>query len=1160
MTTFKEEKVLNEQELLDEEALYKPRQRAASERLETAGISAQESVTTAQDNAADPAHIAEISHDTAICLSGGGMRSASFSLGVLQALAKAKVLEKSMYLSAVSGGNYTASWLTRWRSEVGEGKPWSQDLLEEKPENFSSRQNDLDPIRRLRSYSNYLAPRTGVSKDSFTFGFSALRKFSYNLISWLLIFLTAAAFVRAMIATVAGVQANLPASIFFDSEAGGLVASGKMFEASPIPLFVTPAQWTGASIKQLLADPIFFAALVPPIAVLALILTGWLITLVYYRSKPFEQEKVSRISARLWLAACAWVLTFVFFGGIPEYLWDVVTIQEGGGNFGFLSFALAVSVSLTAIGGLWKSMPKGVAEKAMGFYEKLKAYSLELISLVMLAALAVTSGYVVRWIAQGWWFSPKSIPQDSMELGQAAWSQLGEYNNQLATAKNLFEQEVAQSGIDKSRESLSYVLTQMTQQETIAYAASWWWLWVLFAVLAIVMFFFSEMAGANRSSLHSVYSTRLTRAFLGTTRNDRSSAKPNDPDFDPDDDILLEDIRFDKHTAPGSSDQVLSAQERQLFPLFPVINMTLNISGSRGNRQDWQERKAAPFIATPLRVGSELLREDLDQKAGKTPSTGYVRAEELGRNLTHRKRRKHRRHAQMSLGRAMAISGAAASPNMGSYTRPIVSIAMAILNIRLGWWLRNPVQEQPDETPDWWPFAPSLREPFSGFLYIFREAFGLVRDKDRWLYLSDGGHFDNVALYEMIRRECREILVVDATFDPDFEYSDLLSTLRKIRVDFGVNIKLPPSLPGQEGEGKDKRFVIGDIQYGDADDPEAKNGRLIVLKPRLTASDPPELAQYREESRKADSVFPQQSSLDQFYDETQFESYRMLGAVSAAKMLSELTPELYSDQGATFTGHYPSAAPPDQGSETSAPMAAEAWSCEASADDAGPPPASPPAPPMASGESAPLVTTLASVVQNIPTGELLLKAVGAVAATTLTVSVALDGKGVITDALETAAIITPQVTPSEPGNRDARPPGGPGVDPAVLAEMQRLRADLESIDKSLDKLAKQETLSKIAEDAEQINSKLPTARATPARPIIGPDYSDKLDGISRELKTINQTMLRLNLITPEEFEAALARVQELENGRGQSNADVNALQRQIDFLRRRLGELTTPGQ
>src|SRR6202012_4213846 len=158
----------------------------------------------------------------------------------------------------------------------------------------------------------------------------------------------------------------------------------------------------------------------------------------------------------------------------------------------------------------------------------------------------------------------------------------------------------------------------------------------------------------------------------------------------------------------------------------------------------------------------------------------------------------------LSLGTAMAISGAAVSPNQGYNSSPLIGFLLMLFNVRLGWWLGSPKTA-----------AATLEGPRLSLSPALRELTGDTTDDSQWIYLSDGGHFENLGLYEMIRRRCRMIVVSDAGCDPNFNFEDLGNAVRKIYLDFGVSINFNkleikarqnPPVPGM-------RFAIGTIDY-----------------------------------------------------------------------------------------------------------------------------------------------------------------------------------------------------------------------------------------------------------------------------------------------------------------------------------------------------------
>jgi hypothetical protein len=277
---------------------------------------------------------------------------------------------------------------------------------------------------------------------------------------------------------------------------------------------------------------------------------------------------------------------------------------------------------------------------------------------------------------------------------------------------------------------------------------------------------------------------------------------------------------------------------------FHVINIALNLV--RGTNLAWQQRKAQSFTVSPLHCGS------FASHLGYRPSSRYGTNSGVGKAIT--------------IGTAMAISGAAASPNMGYHSSPTVAFLLTFFNVRLGWWLGNPgvagARTYDRSCPE---FAVGP---------LLAEAFGLTDAQSRYVYLSDGGHFDNLGLYEMVLRRCHCILVSDAGADPDFAFQDLGNAIRKIRIDLGIDIEIKlERLTRQESTGRTSgHHGVGVIHYSRVD-PGAEDGILIYLKPSLTGEEPVDVLEYASKHE----CFPHEPTADQFFDESQFESYRQLG-------------------------------------------------------------------------------------------------------------------------------------------------------------------------------------------------------------------------------------------------------------------------------------------
>jgi hypothetical protein len=212
----------------------------------------------------------------------------------------------------------------------------------------------------------------------------------------------------------------------------------------------------------------------------------------------------------------------------------------------------------------------------------------------------------------------------------------------------------------------------------------------------------------------------------------------------------------------------------------------------------------------------------------------------------------------------MGISGAAASPNMGYYTSTPVAILMTVFNVRLGQWLGNPrhITTWRRPTPRW------------GLTCLLDELFARTTDDAAYVYVSDGGHFDNMGLYELVKRRCGLIISCNAEADSRYTYAGLGNAIRKCRIDMGNDIDLDLTDITPQGSGKPSKAhcAVGAIHYENAD-LNAPTGTIIYIKASLTGDEPTDVLNYK----KACEAFPQESTIHQWFSETQFESYRKLG-------------------------------------------------------------------------------------------------------------------------------------------------------------------------------------------------------------------------------------------------------------------------------------------
>jgi hypothetical protein len=335
-----------------------------------------------------------------------------------------------------------------------------------------------------------------------------------------------------------------------------------------------------------------------------------------------------------------------------------------------------------------------------------------------------------------------------------------------------------------------------------------WGLMGLFGVLLVYWL----LVDINLTAAHSFYRDRLSKAYL--FRVTRSGVVEH---FDQQ---KLSELNTEGSVAP-----------------YHLINVALNLQGSkdpslRGRNTDF-------FIFSKRFTGS--LR------------TGFLATKEV-----------EGYDGNLNLGTAMAVSGAAAAPNMGVTTMKSLVFVMTLLNIRLGYWLPNP---QRAKGASWLTRLALRRGP--GPKYVLKESLGRLNLDGQFVNLSDGAHIENLGVYELLRRRCTFIISVDGESDPNMRFGGLVKLLLYARIDMGieVDIDLDPLRKDEQGVSS-RHWVLGTIRYADG-----KTGHLLYIKSSITGDEYEYVREYRERNPE----FPHESTADQFFDETRFEAYRALG-------------------------------------------------------------------------------------------------------------------------------------------------------------------------------------------------------------------------------------------------------------------------------------------
>ncbi|MGU3539364.1 patatin-like phospholipase family protein [Methylobacterium sp. A54F] len=362
-------------------------------------------------------------------------------------------------------------------------------------------------------------------------------------------------------------------------------------------------------------------------------------------------------------------------------------------------------------------------------------------------------------------------------------------------------------------------------------------------------FWLGSLINLNRFSMHAVYRSRLIRGFLGSARRPADKRPDRFTGFDPLDNLRVRD----------------AFARRAPRRLFPVINVALN--RTKGFDPAYAARKADSFTITPMHCGSAQLGRrpaGATKDPAKDPIKGaYVRTkiyagEERQTGLDDRKK-------GISLGTAMTISGAAASPNMGYHSSALTAFVMTLFNVRLGAWLPNP-------GAGLIPRDMRRGGPRNAVRALLSELTGRSRDDGDFVYLSDGGHFDNLGLYEMLRRRCDLIVAVDAGQDADYGYEDLGRALQFAAIDLGIAVTFAPPIKAKE-KALAQIGALAWISYPARDGLPAAEGRLVFLKPYLPDDLPITIAA----GKVRREAFPHEPTLNQFFTESDFENYRGLG-------------------------------------------------------------------------------------------------------------------------------------------------------------------------------------------------------------------------------------------------------------------------------------------
>jgi hypothetical protein len=929
--------------------------------------------TWSQASGKDVFEAAADSSLTGLGLSGGGIRSATFCLGVLQALAAYGKLKNFDYLSSVSGGGYIHQWLISWSWNEKGGFPFVDKHLIPLPSPHS-KAGVPEQITWLRRYSSYLTPRRGMlSADTWTmittwlrnttlnqvvlFSFLALCVSTMRFATWPFVsahtgrerYLSVAAEIAAIglvamliVAVIAFARAlrslggkaeagRLPSGALGSFAVTALIAVPSLLAAYAValaPLYAGASTllsvrfalctWAAYTFLLLLSITLWgrypqtwrnyasqdwgfpklvlFVLSAVAFAGMALFLANWTLGPVPAAASssasaqastptPAPASKVSFIQT---IFEPAWVedqgnlkevrLLCVFrkiAGALDKHLVQKPIMDAGCLSparkvnrarmeffvallgpplflfFQFLAFRLHVGI-------LGKYLPEPCREW-LARYGACSA----IVSIVwmLLAAIALFGPFVLDAF-----LSAQVQTKLLALLGALATHFVTLYSGSSSktagtpdpTAK-LGYTPLDVVGIVGAPLCILMLLLVVSAIVALAGGESVHLSMYVFVANLCIFLLFGWRVDVNKFSMSPFYRNRIARCYLGGTNPNRTP----DPftGFDQHEEnshITNTGLSMFLPKRFGGTPSGVDGHRSYEGP-FPIFNSTINLTF--GEDLAWQERKGASFAFTPLYSGYHVGWTAERGSAPDTTFNGFVRTED---------------YAYMGgfdMPTVTAISGAAANPNQGYNSQPALAFLMTLFNVRLGWWVANP------RKPKVWPCANRRPTPLFGPWYLLSELFGLSTDATKYVCLSDGGHFDNMGLYELVRRRCSLIVICDAEEDLNTTFEGIGLTVAKCRTDFGVEIELDlrPLQPDPVTKLSKAHFVVGHIHYpappgGDPAD-RKYTGTLVFLKTTLCGYEPADILHYKRDHED----FPQQSTANQWFTETQFESYRRLG-------------------------------------------------------------------------------------------------------------------------------------------------------------------------------------------------------------------------------------------------------------------------------------------
>lgn len=837
-----------------------------------------------------------------LAFSGGGIRSATFCLGVLQSLARHKLLRKIDILSTVSGGGYCGSFLGAMMSprsrSTGKDVRATEDEL-------------ADPksaiVGWLRENGRYLSPNGAGD---------AWLAFAVFLRNWIAVQTVLFTLVVAGLAGV--VLLRLLLTQAFGLSTPRTTILGNPFWWFPVAclLMATPLGWAYWMVPRFNPQDKSALSLGPLrrsvilVALLAIVLAGLLLT-----AAPDNGQASGKAALLIGSTGVIIVLLTLALAAVAGAYGFARATEDGTGHdrqmrnrlsgylahllkLAALTAALALIDSLGEALYLWLQPPGGFGLWRPGA------------GLVGLGGVATVIRWLIRFAQQG-----DSKARFPLPIGVVAG---------LAAALTAGATLIALSAAVHATMDLA-LLVPGPAEAAGNQIGSLVVLLIASTLLSIV--FGRTIRFANDSSHQALYGARLARAYLGAsnpTRLTKTGAARNVTEPISGDDMPLNDYR--PFTSGG--------------PLH-LINVTVNETVAGESQVEHRDRKGLGMAVGPAGLSVGVRHHALwrETKGGGAdviepiaPTSGYQMfiSSEPPADAESQPLQKVE---PLSVATWVAISGAAVAPGLGSRTSIGFSVLLTLFNIRMGYWWESYIN--PSARGVYATRRKRLQRLGAGMArlfpvqtYLFYELLARFYGPNRrhW-YLTDGGHFENTAAYELLRRRLPLIIVCDCGQDARYQFADVANLVRKARTDFSAEIRFIPrneleswgvdpritrffGVPGDfrpfvSAESSNQRppeprpcAMLARVDYDGTVAADGQPGTVMLfVKPSLVGDEPEDVLNYA----KVNADFPQQSTGDQYFDEAQWEAYRELGEFSANRLFQAL-PEAHG-QPAAWSPH-----------------------------------------------------------------------------------------------------------------------------------------------------------------------------------------------------------------------------------------------------------------